>query len=62
MDDMTSAKVGHTFRKKITDDTVHDLSYYGVEVTPPSDKGASHVSVYAENGDAVSATHTINAL
>lgn len=62
MDDMTSAKVGHTFRKKITDDAVHDLSYYGVEVTPPSDKGASHVSVYAENGDAVSATHTINAL
>eukprot|EP00794_Sanderia_malayensis_P014206 gene14206-15688_t len=62
MDDMTSAKVGHTFRQKITDDKTHELSYYGAEAAPPFDKGTSHVSVFAANGDAVAATHTINSL
>ncbi len=59
---MTSAKVGHAFRQKITDDKTHELSYYGIDVAPPIDKGTSHVSVLADNGDAVSATHTINSL
>ena len=61
MDDMTSPKVGHNIREKITDDTTHDPSYYGIDVQLSSDKGTTHVSILAENGDAVSATHSINA-
>ena len=61
MDDMTSSKVGHTIREKITDDATHDPSYYGINVQLSSDKGTTHVSILAENGDAVSATNSINA-
>ena len=61
MDDMTSPKVGHSIRQKITDDKTHDPSYYGIDVSLSLDKGTSHVSIVAENGDAVAATHSINA-
>ena len=60
MDDMTSPKVGHTIREKITDESTHDASYYGIDVALSTDKGTTHVSILAENGDAVSATHSIN--
>jgi len=61
MDDMTSPKIGHNIREKISDDTTHEPSYYGIEVQLSADKGTTHVSILAENGDAVSATHSINA-
>ena len=61
MDEATSAKYGSTLRQKISDEgTQSDPKYYGAEFAPPTDKGTSHVSVYAPNGDAVSATHSIN--
>lgn len=58
---MTSPKVGHNIREKINDDSTHDPSYYGIKVQLSTDKGTTHVSILAENGDAVSATHSINA-
>ena len=61
MDDMTSPKIGHNIREKISDDITHEPSYYGIEVQLSIDKGTTHVSILAENGDAVSATHSINA-
>jgi gamma-glutamyltranspeptidase / glutathione hydrolase / leukotriene-C4 hydrolase len=46
---------------KIDDDrTVNNASHYGAVWYTPDDHGTAHVSVLAENGDAVSATGTIN--
>jgi len=36
------------------------VSYYGADVVPPTDRGTTHLSIYAPNGDAVSLTSTIN--
>lgn len=57
---MTSSSVGAEYRLKITDDRVHNISYYGAQVEPPTDKGTTHVSIFAQNGDAVSFSSTIN--
>lgn len=47
--------------KKISDKfTVNNASYYGAVYYTPVDHGTAHVSVIAPNGDAVSATSTIN--
>lgn len=61
MTNMTSDKVGNEFRQMITDDATHNVSFYGPELdTIPTDQGTTHLSVYAENGDAVSLTSSIN--
>ena len=57
---MTSTSYGTQYRLKITDDETHNISYYGAEMVPPTDKGTTHLSIYAANGDAVSLTSTIN--
>ena len=48
----------------ITDDTTHDQEYYlwphHYFGNKPHDHGTSHLSVLAENGDAVACTGTIN--
>ena len=40
--------------------TVSDPSEYGAVYYTPTDHGTAHISVLAANGDAVSATSTIN--
>ena len=57
---MTSSHVGNEVRSRITDDRTHNISYYGVAIEPPTDHGTTHVSIYAQNGDAVSFTSSIN--
>ena len=58
---MTSEALGLTTFRKISDDhTVNNASYYGADYYVPSDKGTSHTSVLAPNGDAVAVTSTIN--
>ncbi|XP_065663263.1 glutathione hydrolase 1 proenzyme [Hydra vulgaris] len=51
---------GDSLRLKIDDSKTRDFQYYGSEYVIPSDKGTSHASILAENGDAVSVTTTIN--
>uniref|UniRef100_A0A182SZG7 Gamma-glutamyltransferase n=1 Tax=Anopheles maculatus TaxID=74869 RepID=A0A182SZG7_9DIPT len=49
--------------KMIDDDRTHnDFVYYGAEFADVEDKGTAHICVLAPNGDAVSATSTINYL
>ena len=57
---MTSSHYGNQIRGRINDDTTHNISYYGVNVEPPTDHGTTHVSIYAPNGDAVSYTSSVN--
>ena len=47
-------------RLKINDAKTQNLSYYGDYFAKTGDRGTTHVSVLAENGDAVAATDTIN--
>ncbi|XP_028139262.2 glutathione hydrolase 1 proenzyme-like [Diabrotica virgifera virgifera] len=48
-------------RLKVKDKTSHDPAYYGLRSNSINyDQGTSHISVIAENGDAVSVTSTIN--
>uniref|UniRef100_A0A182Y0C0 Gamma-glutamyltransferase n=1 Tax=Anopheles stephensi TaxID=30069 RepID=A0A182Y0C0_ANOST len=53
----------HLRSKMIDDDRTHnDFVYYGAEFADVEDKGTAHICVLAPNGDAVSATSTINYL
>ena len=50
-----------SYIKPISDTrTVSDPSEYGAVYYSPDDHGTAHISVLAANGDAVSATSTIN--
>ena len=44
----------------LDDNTMTDPSEYGAVYYTPDDHGTAHVSILAANGDAVSATSTIN--
>ncbi|KAL9980089.1 hypothetical protein ACROYT_G008632 [Oculina patagonica] len=60
---MTNAEFAESIRRKIWDNqTFTDYRYYGNFYHSASNEGTSHLSVIAENGDAVSATTTINLL
>ena len=60
---MTSAEFAESIRYKIWDNrTFTDYRYYGDFYSNSSRQGTTHFSVIAENGDAVSATTTINYL
>ena len=60
---MTKAEFAESVRKEIWDNrTFTDYRYYGDFYHNASHEGTSHLSVIAENGDAVSATTTINRL
>ena len=60
---MTDAEFAESIRKEIWHNrTFTDYRYYGDFYHNASHEGTSHLSVIAENGDAVSATTTINLL
>lgn len=58
---MTNADFAESLRQNIWDNkTFNDSTYYGDFYLNSSQQGTTHLSVIAENGDAVSATMTIN--
>lgn len=58
---LTSLEYANEIRKKIDDKRTHnEPGYYGEQFASPDDHGTAHISVLAPNGDAISATGTIN--
>ena len=58
---MTSEESSVDKASRIEDDkTYNNASHYGAVFYTPEDHGTAHVSILAENGDAVSVTSTIN--
>lgn len=58
---LTSADWAASVRANISDEATRaDPAQYGAVYYAPEDHGTAHISVLAENGDAVSATSTIN--
>lgn len=61
---MLDLNVAKEMFSRITDDITHDQDYYmqpfDFPATTARGHGTSHLSVLAENGDAVAATSTIN--
>lgn len=58
---MTSNDYAAYIRSQIWDNqTFNDYEHYGANFSFVADHGTAHVSVLHENGDAVSATSTIN--
>lgn len=59
---MTSEEMGSKYRRLINDShTLNDNEYYGTEYFMlPNESGTTHVSIVAENGDAVAVSTTIN--
>ena len=47
-------------RKMIDDDMTHEIQYYSKILSARNDHGTAHVAILAENGDAVSATGSLN--
>ncbi|KAJ9582222.1 hypothetical protein L9F63_003432 [Diploptera punctata] len=61
VDELLSKTHAEAERQKIDDyKTVNDISFYGSVFSQPEDSGTTHICVVAPNGDAVSATSTIN--
>lgn len=57
---LTSAEYGENVRLRISNKTVLDPKHYGAIFYNNDDHGTAHISVLAENGDAVSVTSSIN--
>ena len=58
---MTSEEWAEDRYERIDDNaTLNNASAYGAVFYTPADHGTAHVSVLADNGDAVSCTSTIN--
>ncbi|KAF2903961.1 hypothetical protein ILUMI_02223 [Ignelater luminosus] len=61
IDNLTSPAYAAMIRSQISDTTTsNDPRHYGVNMSTSEDHGTAHISVLAPNGDAVSATSTIN--
>ncbi|XP_023321317.1 glutathione hydrolase 1 proenzyme isoform X2 [Eurytemora carolleeae] len=61
VNNITSEAWARSVYRKINDrQTYNDLEYYGAEFSMVPDKGTAHLTVLAENGDAVSVTSTVN--
>lgn len=57
---MLSRDYANSLRSKISDFETHEPSFYEPASHVKEDKGTAHVNVLAPNGDAVSATSTVN--
>lgn len=57
---MTSPELAKRIRDSISDNRTFEPPHYEMIFNQPSDHGTAHVSVLAPNGDAVSATSTLN--
>ena len=57
---MVEEKLGDHLRQKIQDNRTHDNVSYYAQFYSDADFGTTHLAVLAPNGDAVSATTTIN--
>ncbi|XP_052741465.1 glutathione hydrolase 1 proenzyme isoform X1 [Bicyclus anynana] len=61
LQNLTSPEYGMEIRLKINDSsTSNDTSHYGIVEYSKEDSGTAHISVIADNGDAVSMTSSIN--
>ncbi|KAL1467072.1 hypothetical protein MTO96_005930 [Rhipicephalus appendiculatus] len=62
MRNLTSWDYANATRWKIDDDrTYHDPVHYGLNTAPaPENKGTAHLSLWEDDGDALSITSTIN--
>lgn len=60
---LTSSKFAAEIRKKIEDlKTYQDYEHYGANFSTKNDHGTAHINIIAPNGDAITATGTINTL
>lgn len=57
---MESKQYADSLWRKISDEMTHPPAFYDSKMETVEDHGTAHVSVLAENGDAVSVTSTIN--
>lgn len=58
---MISPEFANQIRQQINDNgTSTDPKHYGGEFNIVNDKGTSHISIIAPNGDAISVTSSIN--
>lgn len=63
MTNLTSREYAEDIRKKISDNrTYQDPKHYGAVYYDKGDHGTAHISIIDQNGDAVSATSSINLL
>ncbi|KAG1350332.1 hypothetical protein G6F62_003306 [Rhizopus arrhizus] len=61
-DEMTTKDFAASIRRKITDNTTHDVPYYGAKFDHSESHGTMHLSVVDENDGAVALTSTVNLL
>ncbi|XP_031627923.1 scoloptoxin SSD14-like isoform X2 [Contarinia nasturtii] len=60
---LTDSKFAAEIRQKIEDfKTYEDYKHYGASFSSKEDSGTAHINIIASNGDAISATGTINTL
>ncbi|VDL92404.1 unnamed protein product [Schistocephalus solidus] len=57
---LQTLKFADELQSKISDEHTQDLSYYGSVWSTGNQEGTSHISILADNGDAVAVTSTIN--
>ncbi|CAB3987492.1 gamma-glutamyltranspeptidase 1-like [Paramuricea clavata] len=57
---MTSQSFTEKLRRKINDNKIHNISYYGGFYSDWNNQGTTHLSVLSKGGDAVAVTSTIN--
>jgi len=63
MHNLTSWSFADYVRRRIDVQRTHDIKYYEPAIrASPLDRGTTHVSVYAQDGTAVSATSTVNSV
>lgn len=61
MQKLLSPEFANQIREKISDNTTStDPKFYGGNYNVVDDKGTSHMSIIAPNGDAISVTSSIN--